>query len=178
MFEISYRITGSIEELQTLTENAFDEGGDVIGFFNIKVNGNEYGDYHNLLMNGEFGFEYISYWFLNLAQIYDELNRSGYAAINVLNYINWIEFKRAQDTVTISIIRAEKPDGTPIELRLDPFENFEYGEWHNEVVKLSEIRNELAKKASLYLGELHKINAKLLDNRHIAELGSLVSRLN
>ena len=195
MFEILYRILQKNEDLEALDENVFDDGGDILGFFAINVNGYHFGHYHNYpLKPDEFWWELITNWFLVIIRAYQELNRSGYVLVDVLgSYNTWIEFRRIQDIVQINIIRAEKPEGTT-ELRLTPFEEFEYGAWYiqyiksgefhdelverrNESVKLSRIRSELLRKASQYLEELREINAKLLGNRNIAELEALVSNL-
>jgi len=198
MFEILYRILLENEELEEYDENSFDMGGDILGFFAINVNGYHYGHYHNYpLQPGEFWSEQISYWFISLIRAYHELNCSGYVLVNEVDSFNtWIEFKRNDDMVIIDLIEAEKPCGTtePTELRLTPLEKFEYGTWytqyvkdgkvcpelvarHNEPVKLSRIRAELLRKGLQYLDELREINPKLLGNRIIAELETLVSSL-
>jgi len=191
MFEILFRITDNIEDLMMLDENTFDMGGDISGFFAINVNGYHYGHYHNFpLQSGECGLESISNWFLVLIRAYQELNRSDYVAVSdIESFIVWIEFRKIQDIVEINIIRAEKPDGTT-ELRLTPFEDFEYGKWYiqliksgefhdesverrNESIKLSKLRSELLRKSLQYLDELREINPKLLGNKKIAELEAL-----
>jgi len=196
MFEILYRILQTGEGLEALNENSFDMGGDVVGFFAINVNGYHHGHYHNYpLQSDEFWFEEISYWFISLIRAYHELNHSGYVLVNEVSSFNtWIELKKKHDMVTIDLIKAEKPSGTT-ELRLVPLDRFEYGTWytqhvkngkicaklvgrHNEAVKLSGIRAELLRKASQYLDELREINPKLLGNRIISELETLVLSLN
>ena len=195
MFEILYRILQTNDELEEYDENSFDMGGDVLGFFAINVNGYRYEYYHNRpLQPGEFWSEEISYWFILLIRAYHELSNSGYVLIdNVDSFNSWIELKRNHDMVAINIIKAEKPDGTT-ELRLTPLEKFEYGTWiaeyvkdgnvcselvdrRDESVKLSRIRAELLRKGLQYLDELREINPKLLGNRIIAELETLISSL-
>lgn len=193
MFEILYRILQKGEDLEALCEDTIGDGGDVLGFFAINVNGYHYGHYHNYpLQPGEFWSELITSWFLVLIRAYQELNRSGYVLVDVVDSCNsWIEFRKIQDTVEINIILAEKPDGST-ELRLTPLEEFEYDKWYiqfvksgevhdelverrNESVKLNRIGSELLRKASQYLDELREINPKLLGNKRIAELDTLVS---
>ena len=176
MFEILYRI---VEEWKTLDEFNFEKD-DITGLFEINVNGYKHGYYHNrLLMEGELLYEteLLSRWFIDLVKACHALCNSDYAAISdIESYICWIEFIRIQDMVQISVIRAEKEDGST-SLRLAPFETFEYGEWYHQLVKLSDFRAELLKKASSYLNELYKINPILLKNRDNAELKALVSSL-
>jgi len=174
MFEILYTTTDSKEELESLNDE-----DDILGYIAFYVNGNEYGFYiDNAIEHGLSGGEKITDMFINLTLAYQELNRSGYVIIDDIgSYIAWIEFKRVQDLVSISILRAEKEEGEYCEIRLTPLDKFEYGEWYNETVRLSEMRSELVKKASQYLDELREINVKLLRNKKIAELKALVEEL-
>ena len=74
-----------------------------------------------------------------------------------------------------------------MELRLTPFEEFEYGNWYNaeryelvqntEAIPLIEFFNELASKSTSFLNELSEINPKLLSRKYIAELQTLVNSL-
>ena len=215
MFEIRYRIN---ENFITLDEDGFMDDN-ILGFFEINVNGNCYGYYHiEPFRDSDCLWEYISDWFVDLIRAHQELNNSGYVAISDINSHNsWIEFKKIQDMVQISIIRVktalddkmvilDKPleeyqkgeqpyqsassnyenispesvillhsdcEASP---KLTPFEEFEYGEWHHQLVSLSEIRYELIKKASLYLDELRKIDTRLI-GRNNTKLEALVSRL-
>ncbi|MCL2411424.1 MAG: hypothetical protein FWC97_07250 [Treponema sp.] len=179
MFEILYKITG-IEELQkTLNENCFDVESDILGWFAFYVNGNEYGDYlYDPSRPNADGWMRITDWFVNLILAYRELNRSSYVLIDDIDsYIAWIELRKINDMVKISTIKAEKKDGIFCELRLTPFNHFEYYTWYDQPVKLNEIQSELTKKASLYISELQTINIKLLGNKKVAELVELISFL-
>jgi len=195
VFELLFRITDNIEDLATLDENEFDMGGDISGFFAINVNGYHYGHHHGYpLQPGELDYECITDWFLSLAGAYQELNHSGYVLLSNMDSPNsWIEFRKIQDTVEINLIDAEKPNGTT-DLRITPLDKFKYSTWYvqfvkegkhhealvdrrNESVKLSRFRAELIRKASQYLEELHEINPKLLGNKRIAELASLIPTL-
>jgi len=196
MFEILYRITDNTEDLKTFNENTFDMGGDILGFFSINVNGYHYGRYHNYpLQLGEHDWERITDWLLALMRVYQELNRSGYVLLDVVDsYNSWIEFRKTQDTVEINLLAAEKEDGTTA-LRLTPLEKFEYDKWYiqlvksgeihselvdrrNETVKLSRIRSELLRKASQYLEELREVNHKLLGNKKITELYAFILEMS
>jgi len=191
MFELLFRITDDLVKW----EEDFEPGDDISGFFAINVNGYHYGHYHNYpLQPDECGFEYITYWFLSFANAYQELTRSGYVLLSNTDSPNsWIEFRKTQDTVEINLIDAEKPSGTT-DLRLTPLDKFEYSTWYiqfvkegkhhealvdrrNESVKLNRFRAELIRKASQYLEELREINPKILDNKPMAELASLIPSL-
>lgn len=176
MFEILYRITDKTDELITLDEN-FDGGGDIEGFFAINVNGNFYGHYHgNPLKEGEEGWDLLTGWFARLILAYQKLCDSDYVAVNnIESYNSWIEFKRKQEWIIVSIVEVEKPSGT-MEVELIPLKKIVYGEWHSESIKLTEFHDELVNKASMYLDEIHEINAKLLSNKYIAEVNMWVSQ--
>lgn len=195
MFELLFRITDNVEDLMAWDESELNMGGDISGFFAINVNGYHDGRYHNYpLQQGEYDWEYITYWFLTLISVYQELTRSGYVLLSKMDSSNsWIEFRKIQDSVEINLIMAEKPDGTT-NLRLTPLDKFEYGRWYieffkdskhhselvdrrNESVKLSRFRAELIRKASQYLEELREINPKILGNKPMAELDSLIPTL-
>ena len=181
MFEILYTITDDIKELATLGEGELncEVYHEIGGYFAFYVNGNDYGLYiKDAIEHDVCGGERITDWFINLILAYNEVARSGYALIDDIDsYIEWIEFEKICDMAKISIIRAEKPDGTFTEVRLTPLEQFEYGRWQDETVKLNDIRTELIKKASQYLDELGEINKKLLKSRDVAELKDLVLQL-
>ena len=188
MFKILYRIIPEWnEDLSTYDgKGAWDD--DVYGFYEININGNGFGYYHDKpLRPGESESELLSRWFADLIMAYKELCRSGYAAVSdIESYIVWLEFKRVHDMVEISVIRAEKEDGT-LSLRLTPFKEFEYGNWYNaerdelvshtETTSLTEFYTELVDKASSYLDELCKINPKILRSSSISELAQLILSL-
>lgn len=195
MFEVLYRITERNEDLVLWNESTFKEGGDISGFFALNVNGYHHGHYHNYPLNpNECGLESLTYWFSVLILAFQELCRSGYVAVNdIESHIEWIEFKKSQDMAEINLIKAEKPNGTTM-LKLTPFEHFEYGSWYiqtvkagelygelverrHESVRLSKIRSELLRKASQYLEEIEEVNPKLIGNKQIMELASLVMSL-
>jgi len=193
MFEILYRITDTNDELTEWIEDTSDMYGDILGFFAINVNGYHYGHYHNYpLQPGECDWERITEWFLILISVYQELTRSNYVAVNVVDsYCAWLEFRKSKDIVTINVIYAEKKCEPDTSLRLTPFDDFEYGNWYiqlvkdgkttselvdrrNESVKLSRFRSELLRKASQYLEELHDIDPRLLGKHYIAKLEALL----
>lgn len=179
MFEILYRITDKNEYLKSLDENSFDVGGDVEGFFLININDSYYGHYHcNPLGDDEMGWHSISNWFINLATAYKELCQKDYVAINdTESYNTWLEFKKNDKHLLASIIEANKEDGAT-ELRLTPFIAFNYGEWDNIAFEIKEYHDELILKISAFLNELEKINKRLLGNKNISVLTSLLAELN
>ena len=114
MFKILYRIIREWNEgLATSDENSFVYDDDVLGFFEINVNGNGYGYYHNKpLRDGEGESAGLSSWFIGLIKAYQKLCTANYVALDDTDsYIIWLEFKKVQDMVQISIIRAEKKKG-------------------------------------------------------------------
>lgn len=175
MFEILYRITDKLEYLKNLKGNSFENGGDIEGFFLISVNGYSYGHYHNrLLGDDEMGWYCITEWFVKLVVAYKELSKSGYVAINDTDsFNNWIEIKKQKGQFIISIVEANKEDGSS-ELRLLPFKEFNYGKWKNIIVDKTEYLKELSYKISLFIEEIKEINKEILKNKKFVELNRLL----
>jgi len=88
-----------------------------------------------------------------------------------------LEFTKIQEMVQISLIKAAKDDGCSL-LRLIPFDDFEYGEWHHQLVEFNNFHLEIKCKASQYLNELHKMDVKWLDTKNITKLKALLSYLS
>lgn len=176
MFEILYRITDKIQYLHMLNEHSFDDGGDIEGFFEIRINDNSYGYYHtNPLGDDEVSWYAISDWFNKLVLVYQKLSETNYVALNDTDsYNKWLEFKMDNGNLLLSIVEAEKEDGTA-EISLTPFEKFKYGEWRMMPLKKTDFVNELNAKISAYLNEINEINTKLLKNKNINTLVRFIS---
>lgn len=172
-----YRITDKIQYLCTLNEKSFDMGGDIEGFFEIRINSNTYGHYHaNPLGNNEMGWYAISDWFNKLVSVHQKLPETNYIAINDTDTYNiWLEFKLDDGNILLSIVKAEKGNGTN-EFTLEPLENFEYEKWSNVSLSPVDFEKELSLKISEYLNEIKKINPKILKNKRIDDLSKFISK--
>lgn len=178
MFQILYRLTDDIKYLKTLDEEAFDVEGDFEGFFALNFDGNYYGYYHdNPLKENEKGDELITNWFISLLEAYVELQLTNYVAVSDIDSFNtWLEFKKQGEMVSVSIVEAEKEDGST-EIRTKPFENYAYGRWNNIGLELEDFRTELINKASQYFEEIVSINLRLLKSRRIIKLNDLILKV-
>jgi len=107
MFEIKYRIN----ETFVMDNNGLDDS-DVLGFLELMVNGHSYGYYHNKpFSENDCLWVWLSHWFIDLLEMCQELCHSDYAAISdISSYCAWIEFKKVQDMVYVSIIRSNEND--------------------------------------------------------------------
>ncbi len=174
MFEITYRITTSLDYIKSLDENIFDKDGDFEGFICLNFNGNIYGYCPDRpLFDDETGWDLISIWFESLLSAVAILNTSSYVAVSDIDaYETWIEFKREDETVYASIVRADKNGMSCV--ASSPLENSQYGEWNNIPVSYIEFKNEILKKAKQYVDEIALVNQKLLKSSRLSKIGNLI----
>lgn len=175
MVKILYRLTEDIEYLKSLDAKLFDNESDLEGFFALNFDGNLYGYYHNNpLKENERGTELITNWFVSLLQAFLVFQKTKYVAVNDIESFNtWIEFKMEEDQILVSIVEAEKEDGS-MEFRTVPFERFNYGRWKNIRLDVKEYHNQLVLSTSRYLTEISNINVLLLQSKRIKKLNSLI----
>ena len=178
MFKIMYRITEDVQYINSLDKETFDKESDFEGFFAMDFNGNLYGHYHeNPLGEYEKGWALITNWFTSLLKAYLALESLGYVAVSdIESYNTWIELKVGSQVLIASIIEAEKEDGMN-EIRTEPFESYNYGEWYNIPINLKDFKNELVERASQYLGEIAKVNPILLESRRLENLNKLIFKV-
>lgn len=122
------------------------------------------------------GWYAISDWFNKLVSVQQKLSETNYIAINDTDTYNiWLEFKLNNGNIFLSIVKAEKGNGTK-EFTLEPLENFEYEKWSNVSLSLVDFERELSLKISKYLNEIKKINEKILKNKKIDGLSKFISK--
>lgn len=143
MFELNYRVIQS-EEDDFIGQN---------GLFQIKCNDFYYGEMiENFIYN-----ESLYNWFERLIRVAKNLMTREYVVLSdVETYNIWIEFKRKKNYLLISIVKAEKKQGSQdIEFALD---EVQLGEWGNQSVFFEQFKEEIIKKGKAYIKEIMPYN--------------------
>lgn len=152
MFEIDYRIVHS----------EYDDFIGQNGFLQIICNEHIYGEVYPVELEMVMDKVSLFDWFERLVRVIQYLNTEEYVALSdVESYNTWIEFYRKNKEVTISIVTAEKEKGSrDIEFNLkDPIE----GEWSNQVISYSQLKDEIVKKTMEYIESIVASNTKEID---------------
>jgi len=149
MFEIIYKIINKDYEQDI-------KGTE--GFFQIRCNEKMYGEFYSAEIEKFMDTVEISRWMNWFLQIVYDLRSKNYILLSdIESYNTWIEFKRKDDIVLVSIISADKPQGsTAIEYEHMP--NTTYPDWNNEEISYYQFECEVIKKAKKYLKELNLLN--------------------
>lgn len=140
MFKIEYKIIS----------NDYDDFIGQNGFFRMLCNGFAYGEIYHEELESVMDKVSIVDWFERLIKVIEHLNKSNYVALSdTESYNTWIEFKKRDENLVISIIQAKKEDGShDIEYQLN---NTEDGEWVNQIVSYKQLYEEILSKAKEYL---------------------------
>lgn len=140
MFELNYRIINS----------EYDDFIGQNGFFQLNCNGFLYGEMYPKDLEDIMDKVSIFDWFERLIRIVESLMTKEYVALSdVESYNIWIEFNKKGEDVEISIVEAEKPDGSKdLEYKL---KNVIYADWMNQKVKFYQFKEEILKKAEIYI---------------------------
>ncbi|MFA5306884.1 MAG: hypothetical protein WC365_05530 [Candidatus Babeliales bacterium] len=181
MFKINFRVTDSIEKLQTFSQEEIATGKPIEGYFEIEVNDKKYG-YCNMetLHSNESGMDLLTTWFEGLIQLITELKRGcTYIAISDIESINsWIEFKRLDQThISISSLEAKKWAGVG-QIVVTPLHNIEHYDWTNEIVTYDEIFQEIKQKTFDYIAQVNKINPAIAQGKCFLALKEKIDKLN
>lgn len=140
MFELDYRIVSS----------EYDDFVGQHGFFQIKCNGYSYGEIYPREIEMHMDKISLYDWFERLAKVIKNLMVKEYVVLSdVESYNTWIEFKRKNEEVVISIVKAKKEQGThDIEFELKEIES---GEWTNQVIHFNQFKDEIIMKGREYI---------------------------
>lgn len=89
------------------------------------------------------------------------------------SYNTWLEFRRKNETVVVSIVKSEKAQGShSIEFTL---KGIRPGEWRNEEIDFEQLKKEFIKKMERYLNHIIKNNPEnLLFNNLERELKEII----
>lgn len=152
MFELDYRIVHS----------EYDDFVGQNGFLQIKCNEYKYGEIYPKEL--EMVMDKISLydWFERLARVIKYLMTKDYVVLSdVESYNTWIEFHRKNEEVLISIVKAEKEQGSrDIEFIL---KESNAGEWADQVINFSQLKTEIIEKAREYTEVIIANNAENLE---------------
>ena len=88
--------------------------------------------------------------FERLARVIKYLSLKDYVALSdVESYNTWIEFRKTNEEVMVSIVKAEKEEGShDIEFNLkEPIA----GEWEKQVIRYSQLKTEIIEKLGEYV---------------------------
>lgn len=140
MFELDYRIVHS----------EYDNFVGEHGFLQIKCNGYCYGEMYPKELEVVMDKVSLYDWFNRLTQVIKYLKTKEYVALSdTESYNTWIEFRREGEDVFISIIRAEKSQGShDIEFTL---KKVEHDEWMNQVTSFNQLKKEIFEKEEEYI---------------------------
>ena len=160
MFELHYRIV----------QEEHDEFVGQNGFFQIKCNGFKYGEVYSKELEPIVDKVSVYNWFERLAKVIKYLITNEYVALSdVESYSTWIEFHRKGEEVVVSIVKAEKEEGSrDIEFSL---KETSAGEWEKQVICYSQLRTEIIDKLKEYVDFLVTHNLK---NPEIEEMDEIL----
>lgn len=152
MFELNYRIV----------HTEYDDFKGQHGFFIIKCNEHIYGEMYPKEIEEIMDKVSLYNWFERLIRVIQVLNTETYVALSdVESYNTWIEFQKRNEQVIISIVTAEKPQGSSdIELGLkEPIA----GEWINQTVDFDQFKTEIIEKAQKYMDYIFTNNSETVE---------------
>lgn len=140
MFELTYKIVHS----------EYDDFVGQNGFLQIKCNECKYGEIYPKELEMIMDKVSLYDWFERLVRVVRYLTTKDYVALSdVESYNTWIEFHRKKEDVIISIVKAEKEQGShDIEFNLkEPIA----GEWQKQVIYYRQLKAEIIEKTREYV---------------------------
>jgi hypothetical protein len=140
MFELDYKIIHG-EHDEFIGQN---------GFFQIKCNDCTYGEIYPEELETIMETVSLYDWFGRQARVVDYLSTKKYVALSDVDSFNtWITFRRANDEIIVSVVKAEKENGShDIEFSL---KNPIPGAWNEQVIGYEQMKIELTKKLRMYM---------------------------
>ena len=147
MFEINYRIVHS----------EYDDFVGQHGFFQIKCNDYIYGEMYPEEIEDIMDKVSLYDWFERIAKVIKNLMTKDYVALSdVESYNTWILFKKRNEEVVISIVKAKKEQGShDIEFFLrEP----EAGEWMDQTISFEQLKQEVFEKGREYIKNILSTN--------------------
>ena len=158
MFILDYRIVHS----------EYDDFVGENGFLQIKCNECKYGEMYPKELETIMDKVSLCDWFDRLVRVVKNLITKDYVALSdVESYNTWIEFLKKNEEVVISIVKAEKKQGSrDIEFNLrEPIA----GEWTDQVISFSQLKTEIIEKAREYIEIITVSNTENLEIIKIKE---------
>ncbi|WP_312061064.1 hypothetical protein [Anaerotignum sp.] len=147
MFKIEFKIVSS----------EYDDFVGQNGFFKISCNDFSYGEIFSEELEQIMDKVSVLDWIERLIKVLEHLKNSDYVALSdTESYNTWIEFKKLDDQLVVSIRQAQKEDGSrDIEYKLN---NATEGDWKNQIVSFQEVKDEVITKAQDYLAYVYSKN--------------------
>lgn len=158
MFTLDYRIVHS----------EYDDFVGENGFLQIKCNECKYGEMYPKELEMIMDKVSLCNWFDRLLRVVENLMTKDYVVLSdVESYNTWIEFLKKNEEVVISIVKAEKEQGSrDIEFNLrKPIA----GEWVDQVISFNQLKTEIIEKAREYIEIITVSNTENLDIIKIKE---------
>lgn len=152
MFKINYRVVHS----------DYDDFVGQNGFLQIKCNDYIYGEIYPNEIEKIMDKVSLYNWFERLVKVLKYLDTKQYVALSdVESYNTWIEFQRNNAEVIISIVKADKEEGShDIEFNLkSPIA----GQWGNQVICYNQLATEILQTAREYIDFVTKNNTEQID---------------
>lgn len=140
MFKLDYKIVHS----------EYDDFIGQNGFLQIECNGCKYGEIYPEKIEMIMDKVSLYDWFERLVKVVKNLMTKDYIALSdVESYNTWIEFCRKNEEIMISIVKAEKEQGSQdIAFYLkQPV----VGAWGNQIISYSQLKTEVIEKANEYI---------------------------
>ncbi|MBQ6462111.1 MAG: hypothetical protein IJJ59_02165 [Pseudobutyrivibrio sp.] len=150
MFEIEYRIIC----------NEDDDYNGQNGYLKLSFNDKTYGDMYAEELDGIMEQEHLSFWFHELCLVVIYLEKHEYVVLNDVDSNNiWIEFKRKNDDLIVSIINNEDKDGRKfIEFKIDN-PKIHKAFWGNEHISYTEFKEKIILASREYINYLNLYNS-------------------
>ena len=166
MFKINYRIVHS----------EYDDFIGQHGFFQIECNGYKYGEIYPKDLEAVMDKVPLYDWFERLVRVVKSLITKNYIALSdVESYNTWIEFYKKKENVAISVVKAEKMQGSQdIEFYLrDPIA----GKWTDQIVSFRQLKREVVEKASKYIEIINISNTENIEIVNIKKNLEILQRV-
>lgn len=170
MFILEYKIPKEVREvLKRWSVQEFEEEiAEVEGQIKLDFNGARYGYIDE--EDSAFYNKFLICWFKRLNECCELLKTSKYVAFNMPETNNlWMEMKVIEDKMFIQRTSLFRNVLTSYVVD-SPYEDFEYYDWKNVVIKKSEFINEVEKVTKEFVDEIRELNVDLLDSEVFKEL--------
>lgn len=164
MFKFNIKIvcnSSDYNDVKSLDEES------VYGLLQLKVNSKEYGLFFDEINEPRENWfnDDLNYWLESYLDVLIALSKGNYVAINDLeSEKTWIEFKKNEDVVTISVVEVED-DLSQFFVVTEPFNNFKYSDWADEQVDFNEMVNEIKDKVSEFLKDVINIDPRFEESK-------------
>lgn len=167
MFELDYRII----------KNEYDDFIGQNGFFQIKCNEQKYGEIYPKELELVMDKVSLYDWFERLARVIECLQTRNYVVLSdVESYNTWIEFCRNNEDVIVSIVKADKEEGSrDIEFNLKaPIT----GEWDKQVICYNQLKTEIMEKLKGYIEYVSRNNKEIPEVKKMKEVLKHIQEYN